>query len=127
MYEFKRELKYKAKLKGNLILENDRWFASSKTCSNCGNVKKDLTLKDRVYICDECGFKADRDLSASINLHNQLPRVYREVKSVESERSQLVLNAQVNWRTALNLSAGLTDLTSIVEAGIKHHLLSNYD
>ncbi len=68
MYEFKRELKYKAKLKGNLILENDRWFASSKICPNCGNVKKDLTLKDRVYICDECGFKADRDLSTSINL-----------------------------------------------------------
>ena len=100
---------YKAELKGNIILENDKWFASSKTCPNCGNIKKDLTLRDRVYI-------------ASINLHNKLPRVHREVTPVESETSQLVLNAQGNWRTALNLSDALIDLTSIVEAGIKHHL-----
>ena len=105
MYEFKRQLEYKANLKGNIILNNDIWFASSKTCPNCGNIKKDLTLKDRVYICDECGFKADRDLSAAINLHNQLPRVHREVTPVKI--------------TAMNLSAGLTDLTSIVEAGNK--------
>jgi len=108
MYEFKRQLKYKAELKGNVILENDKWFASSKTCPNCGNIKKDLTLKDRVYECEVCGLRADRDYVASINLHNQLPRVHREVTPVEI--------------TALNLSAGLTDLTSIVEAGIKHHL-----
>ncbi len=125
MYEFKRQLKYKAKLKGNLILENDRWFASSKTCPNYGNVKKDLTLSDRIYECLECKkVKADRDYIAYINLHNQLPKVHREVKPVESERSQLVLNAQGNWRTALNLSAGVTDLSSIVEAGIKHQLQS---
>ena len=97
---------------------------SKKLLTICGNVKKDLTLKDRVYICDECGFKADRDLSASINLHNQLPRVHREVTPVESETSQLVLNAQGNWLTTLNLSAGLIDLTNIVEAGIKHRLQS---
>jgi len=55
-----------------------------------------------------CGLRADRDYVASVNLHNQLPRVHREVTPVEI--------------AALNLSAGLTDLTSIVEAGIKHHL-----
>ena len=121
-YEFKRQLNYKAKLKGNIILENDKWFASSKTCPNCGNIKKDLTLKDRVYKCEVCGLKGDRDYIASINLHNQLPRVHREVTPVESKTSQLVLNAQGNWRTALNLSDVLIDLTSIVEAGIKHHL-----
>jgi len=108
MYEFKRQLKYKAKLKGNVILENDKWFASSKTCPHCGNIKNDLTLKERVYECEVCGLKTDRDYVASINLHNQLPRVHREVTPVEI--------------AALNLSAGLTDLTSIVEAGIKHHL-----
>jgi len=37
MYEFKRQLSYKAELKGNIILKNDRWFASSKTCPNCGS------------------------------------------------------------------------------------------
>ena len=38
------------------------------TCSNCGNVKKDLKLKDRVYICPVCGLTIDRDLNASINI-----------------------------------------------------------
>jgi len=108
MYEFKRQLKYKAKLKGNTVLENDKWFASSKTCPNCGNIKKDLKLSDRVYKCEVCDLIADRDYVASINLHNQLPRVHREVTPVEI--------------TAMNLSNGLANLTSIVETGIKHHL-----
>jgi putative transposase len=67
IYEFKRQLKYKAELKGNVILENDRWFPSSKTCPNCGNVKNNLTLKDRVYNCEVCRLKIDRDFSVSIN------------------------------------------------------------
>lgn len=46
----------------------DRWFASSKICHKCGHVKKDLTLKDRVYKCDKCGYKSDRDLNAALNL-----------------------------------------------------------
>ena len=112
MYEFKRQLLYKSELKGNYILENDKWFASSKTCPNCGNNKADLTLKDRVYECLECKkVKADRDLIASINLHNQLGKVLPEVTPVEI--------------TALNQEAKLIDLTSIVEAGNKHHHLSN--
>ena len=111
MYEFKRQLLYKAELKGNYILENDKWFASSKTCPHCGNVKADLTLKDRVYECVECKMvKTDRDFVASINLHNQLGKVLPEVTPVEI--------------TALNQKAILIDLTSIVEAGNKHHHLS---
>ncbi|MDU2167932.1 MAG: transposase, partial [Clostridium perfringens] len=47
----------------------DRFYPSSKTCSNCGKIKKDLKLSDRIYICD-CGFTIDRDLNASINLKN---------------------------------------------------------
>ena len=112
MYEFKRQLLYKSELKGNYILENDKWFASSKTCPHCGNNKADLTLKDRIYECLECKkVKADRDLIASINLHNQLGKVLPEVTPVEI--------------TALNQEAKLIDLTSIVEAGNKHHHLSN--
>ena len=48
----------------------NRYFASSKKCSKCGHKKKDLTLDDRVYICDECGLIIDRDLNAAINLCN---------------------------------------------------------
>lgn len=50
-----------------LILAN-KWFPSSKRCSKCGNIKSDLTLKDRIYKCDKCGNVIDRDLNAAINL-----------------------------------------------------------
>jgi putative transposase len=45
----------------------DRFYPSSKTCCVCGNIKTDLKLKDRVYVCD-CGNQMDRDLNAAINL-----------------------------------------------------------
>lgn len=109
IYEFKRQILYKAELKGNYILENDRCFASSKTCPNCGNNKDDLTLADRIYECLECKeVKADRDFVVSINLQNQLGKVLPEVKPVEIR--------------ALNQKAQLIDLTSILEAGSKHHV-----
>ena len=50
-----------------LILAN-KWFASSKTCSRCGNIKSDLKLSDRIYKCGKCGLEIDRDLNAAINL-----------------------------------------------------------
>ena len=46
----------------------DRWFPSSKMCSQCGEINKFLTLKDRTYVCKECGIVLDRDFNASINL-----------------------------------------------------------
>lgn len=72
-YEFRRQLDYKANtLRGNEIILADRFFPSSKTCSACGSVKKDLALSDRVYEC-ECGHCQDRDLNAAINLKNYIP------------------------------------------------------
>ena len=61
-------LKYKAERRGIPITEADLFFASSKTCSNCGHKKDDLTLSDRTYHCTECGFECDRDINAAINL-----------------------------------------------------------
>lgn len=49
----------------------DRFFPSSKLCSECNNKKEDLSLKDRIYKCDNCGLEIDRDLNASINLKNE--------------------------------------------------------
>jgi putative transposase len=46
----------------------DRWYPSSKMCHLCGNIKKDLKLSDRKYICKKCGLEIDRDLNAAINL-----------------------------------------------------------
>ena len=48
----------------------DKFYPSSKTCSCCGNIKKDLKLSDRMYKCDVCGLVIDRDYNASINLTN---------------------------------------------------------
>ena len=66
-YEFRRQLEYKCKIRGIEIIIADRFYPSSKTCSQCGKIKNDLRLKDRVYRC-ECGFEIDRDLNAAINL-----------------------------------------------------------
>ena len=48
----------------------DRWYASSKICSCCGNKKQKLSLSERTYVCENCGCVIDRDLNASINLKN---------------------------------------------------------
>ncbi len=67
-YEFRRQLEYKCGLYGSELVVVDRWFASSKTCSNCGTKKETLSLSERVFECNHCGFTCDRDLNASINL-----------------------------------------------------------
>jgi putative transposase len=69
-YEFIRQMKYKCETFGIKFVQADKFYPSSKMCSCCGNVKKDLKLSDRVYRCDACGYVADRDFNASINLAN---------------------------------------------------------
>ena len=69
-FECRRQLEYKTKWYGSKVTVIDRFFASSKTCSCCGHIKEDLTLKDRIFICDLCGLRLDRDLNASININN---------------------------------------------------------
>lgn len=66
--EFTRQMKYKCEWNGVEFVQADRFFPSSKTCSCCGWYKKDLKLRDRIYICPHCGFTFDRDLNAAINL-----------------------------------------------------------
>jgi putative transposase len=67
-FEFRRQLTYKCELYGSKLVVVDRWFPSSKICSNCGTKKETLTLNERVFNCDHCGFTIDRDLNAAINL-----------------------------------------------------------
>ena len=67
-YEFRRQLEYKCQLYGSSLVFVDRFYPSSKTCSNCGAVKTSLSLSERVFNCEECGFECDRDLNASVNL-----------------------------------------------------------
>jgi putative transposase len=68
LYEFKRQMKYKCELNGIEFIEASKWYPSSKTCSECGNVKIKLSLSERDYICESCGIVLDRDLNAAINL-----------------------------------------------------------
>ena len=67
-YEFIRQMKYKCEFNGIEFIQADRFYPSSKTCSECGHIKDKLKLSERTYICEECGCVIDRDLNASINL-----------------------------------------------------------
>ena len=67
-YEFKRIISYKANWNNIKIIEVPRFYPSSKTCSECGFIKKDLKLSDREWACTECGVIHDRDYNASVNL-----------------------------------------------------------
>ena len=67
LYEFRRQLEYKAKWNNIPVIIADRFFPSSKMCSCCGHIKKDLKLSDRIYKC-ECGNIINRDFQASLNL-----------------------------------------------------------
>lgn len=71
--EFRRQVEYKSKINGCNLVFADRWYPSSKTCSNCGKVKAKLSLSERVFKCDGCGFVCHRDLNAAINLRNLAP------------------------------------------------------
>ena len=66
-YEFRRQIEYKAKWNNIQVIIADRFFPSSKMCSCCGHIKKDLKLSDRIYKC-ECGNIINRDFQASLNL-----------------------------------------------------------
>lgn len=67
LYEFRRQIEYKSAWNNIQVIIADRFFPSSKLCSCCGNIKKDLKLSDRIYKC-ECGNIIDRDYQASLNL-----------------------------------------------------------
>ena len=69
-YEFKRQIQYKSEWNNIKFIEIDRWYPSSKTCSECGCVKSDLKLSDREFVCPSCGIVLDRDYNASVNIKN---------------------------------------------------------
>ena len=93
LYRFKEILKYKAAWYGRDIIEINRFYPSSKLCSNCGFKKEDLTLKDREWICPSCKTKLDRDLNAATNILNEGKRFLLTKKiGVDSAELKLVEN-----------------------------------
>ena len=69
-FEFRRQLAYKATMRGGQVVVADRFYASSKTCSACGHKLDALPLSVRAWTCPECGARHDRDINAAINLKN---------------------------------------------------------
>lgn len=109
-YEFKRQLAYKSKYYGNTIIEADKFFPSSKTCSKCGNIKQDLELSDRVYRCKACGISLDRDYNASLNLAKL---AINKIGLVQAEFTPADLTALLDDLAINNL------VTSKVETGMQ--------
>lgn len=64
-------LKYKLEWEGKRYIEVDRWFASSKICSHCGEKKLMLSLNEREWVCSSCNTHHDRDENASINIRQE--------------------------------------------------------
>lgn len=67
-YEWLRQIKYKSEWRGIEFVQVSRFYPSSKTCHNCGCVKRNLKLSDRTFVCDDCGYTEDRDFNAALNL-----------------------------------------------------------
>ena len=85
--EFNRQIEYKVQMCGKHIYRVDRFFPSSKTCSNCGCVQEKMPLHVREWTCPDCGAHHDRDINAATNLLRQaMPEVTR------GERSALVIS-----------------------------------
>jgi len=82
-YEFRRQLEYKAQMYGFEIHTVSKFFPSSKTCSECGHVKEDLSLSEREYVCENsnCKHVMDRDLNAAINLRNEYENTISKKKA----------------------------------------------
>ena len=73
--QFLNFVKYKLERKGGLFIKVNRFYASSKLCNKCGYKKEDLTLKDRQWVCPDCGTKHDRDENSKFNLLNEGIRI----------------------------------------------------
>ena len=82
-YEFRRQLEYKAEMYGFKVHVVSKFFPSSKTCSECGHVKEDLSLSEREYVCENsnCKHVMDRDLNAAINLRNEYENTLSKKKA----------------------------------------------
>lgn len=74
LYEFKRQLEYKASWYGSTVIKVDRFYPSSQLCSCCHHRQK-MPLSKRIFKCGNCGIELDRDLNASINLENWHPLI----------------------------------------------------
>jgi putative transposase len=105
--EFRRQLEYKCQWYSSTLTIIDRFYPSSKTCSNCGNIKKELKLSDRTYICDICDICdiiIDRDLNAAINLRNKSVSYIESACGVPKQLDTLVSGGTMNQEVNSNVA-----------------------
>ena len=97
---FVKRLEEKAKHNNCIVIEADRFYPSSKTCNQCGYINKELTLKDRKWICPECGTEIIRDQNAALNLkENAIKILADDLKSallLEQQEVRSVEDIEVN-------------------------------
>ncbi len=93
-FEFRRQLEYKGNWYGTEVYVIDRFYPSSKTCSNCGAIHQDLKLSDRIFKC-ECGLEIDRDLNAAINIKNRAKHAQINACGEEHKTSRVPLAASL--------------------------------
>ena len=106
---FRQFLEYKAKLRGNTLKIVDRWFPSSKTCSGCGTVKKELSLSERAFVCEHCGVVMDRDHNAAVNILNHGEDTLKPTAKRTSEPQKTACGSGVDGVNEI-----LTDFTDYV-------------
>jgi putative transposase len=122
MYEFRRQLEYKTEKFSSQLIIVDRMFPSSQICSNCSNHRHKMPLKNRVYVCPECGHTEDRDLNAAKNIDRWFENIFIPERSETvsftgiacgadkplRSHSQTAMKQEVNAKTAsVNLSLDL--------------------
>jgi len=101
--EFRRQLEYKCQWYGSTLTIVDRFYPSSKTCSGCGNVKKELKLSEREYVCENCGLVIDRDLNAAINLKNKSVSYTESACGVPKQLNSFEFDGAVNQEVNRNV------------------------
>lgn len=121
-FEFKRQLRYKSQWSGKFFFECDRFDATSKKCCKCGWKNEALTLKDRTFVCQECGLVIDRDLNAAINLCKimliaflkiQLPWDTREAFNLFVEKVEYTLEEIGGYRTSVQCQSSSQEKESV--------------
>ena len=88
------------------IIEADRFYPSSKLCSNCHTIKNDLKLSDRIYKCNNCNLEINRDLNASINL-SQYPQIVGNSslwRTIKNESSNNTKSSPLNKKININVN-----------------------
>ena len=112
-FQVQRQLLYKTEQYGGYVQLVDRWYPSSKICHSCGWIKEDLTLKDRTWVCEQCGVVNERDLNASLNIRDEAHRLVTDVPVVASSGQKFACGAESAG------SRGFESETFCDEAGTK--------